>query len=117
MDGWKMTNNVYVTSNNQSGGITANTVNLIEQEDRALTNEVIASYDSIVQDNTAKNIIIYAAIGDRESYQFANQIHNYLSSKYPNVQEGIMYTMYKQPFKGVVAGLDNDNLLIQVGYK
>lgn len=73
-------NNIYITSNNQSGGITAHTVNftkpkreLVDLEKQQLL-EVIAKYPSYKVD-------IHAVMGNAEAFQYAKQIFDFLKSK------------------------------------
>ena len=89
--------NIYVTSNNQMGGITAGTVNLGPQA--RTMNEQLGEQLKQALPETAK-ITVTAVLGDGEAFGFANQIMQWLKSNgYGNV-EGVNQAVYTQPVMG-----------------
>lgn len=69
-------NQVYVTSNNQQGGITAHTVNIGNQQ-RVLQKIHIDYISSNIPDKETP-IELTAQMGDPEAYNFCNEIREYL---------------------------------------
>lgn len=104
---------VSVTSNNQSGGITANTVN-VGSNPRRITRDL---EDQVMQMTAGyKRITVTAVLGDGEALQFADSIFRFLKAKGRNV-EGVNQAVYMQPVVGQIAEADGDTINLIIGTK
>lgn len=92
--------NISVTSYNQSGGITANQVN-IGSNPRVLNSEVQNQLQQILSDRKGQTIKIVSVMGDGEAFNFATQIKNYLVNQ-GYIVSGIDQAIYTQPVMGQV---------------
>ena len=99
---------ISVISNNQSGGITAYSVNIAPQE-RKLDSRLMQQLDDLLSGNSGKKISVTAIMGDQEAFQFATQIQNYLVSKGHN-PDGVNQAVYTQPVKGQIVE-QNENAI------
>ncbi len=108
--GKKDEQNVYVTSYDQKGGITANQVNIGNQP-RTLTPELKTQLDQLLQVNKNKEIRITAVLGDGEAFQFANQIKAYLESKGWKVS-GVDQAVYSNPVMGQTINPEATEIII-----
>ncbi len=98
-----------VASYNQQGGITAGEVN-IGSLPRVFTQEVAVKLDSVLSEIKAdkkKTITVICAMGDSESYNFAEQIKKYLEETGWSVR-GITQAVRNKPIKGVAVYLRPD---------
>lgn len=84
------------TSTNQSGGITANTVN-IGSPPRAITGRLEQQLLNTIP--PGKKVAIVAVMGDQEAVQFASKIREFLALKGCNVSE-VTQAVYAQPVIG-----------------
>lgn len=103
--------NINITSINQSGGITAHTVNVGPQP-RTITPQfeqelirVIAGY---------KKVTVTCVLGDGEGFQFASAITNYLKAKGINV-EGVNQAVFSAPVLGQQANPNGDTMNLVIG--
>lgn len=87
-----------ITSVNQSGGITAQTVNIGPQP-RHLDTGTASNLESLLSKD--KKITITAVLGDGEAFQFASEIVNYLKSRGYTV-DGVNQSVYSQPVMGQI---------------
>ncbi|HWA10064.1 MAG TPA: hypothetical protein VG838_11485 [Opitutaceae bacterium] len=103
--------NVNVTSINQSGGITAQNVNLgvpPRQIDAGLASQIV----SIMGGNKKANVA--AALGDAEAYQFAAKVKDFLSNKGFEV-DGVDQAVWMPPVMGQAAHVKDGTVYFQVG--
>ncbi len=91
----------HVLSINQSGGITAGTVN-IGPQDRHIDAALIAQLEAGIARFRPKEIRIQAIMNDAEADQFALEIHSYLKSKGHNVVGDVDWAMFSRPIRGMV---------------
>lgn len=95
--------NIFVTSNNQFGGITAHTVNItphtvnIAPQPRQLDAASAAQLEAALQKD--KSISVVAIMGDQEAFGFATQIVTHLKSKGYRV-DGVSQVVYSAPMVG-----------------
>ncbi|MCI5156990.1 MAG: hypothetical protein D3906_00865 [Candidatus Electrothrix sp. AUS1_2] len=89
--------NVFVTSHNQMGGITANTVNFGPTA-RSM-NEQLGQQ---LKDNipTEAKVTVTSVLGDGEAFGFANQVLEWLKLNDFNRAEGVNQAVYTQPVMG-----------------
>ena len=88
--------NISITSNNQSGGITAHTVNIgsmRRQLDAASAQKLL---QTLPKNKTVK---VVAVMGDQEAFAFATQILGHLKANGYQA-EGVDQTIYSQPVLG-----------------
>jgi hypothetical protein len=78
------TSNINVTSNYQSGGITAHTVNLNPTYQRKLGNN--ARKELLQNTPRNKEIVIWATMGSEEAYKLASEIFQFM--------KGAGYTLF-----------------------
>lgn len=108
---------VNVTSYNQSGGITAHTVNIGPQP-RTLSTmpKLTASLRDLVP--KTKPVDVYAVMGDADGMQFASEIYAFLGAngyklKYPHISQGV-----RMPVPSGVSAIDHgDYFEVVVGTK
>lgn len=103
--------NISVTSHNQSGGITAHTVNIGAQP-RQLTAASAAELEA--QLPKAKPVSVAAIMGDQEAFSFATQILEYLRSKGYAVT-GVDQVVYSGPVVGQFVNPTNTGFEVVVG--
>jgi hypothetical protein len=103
-----------VSSFNQSGGITAGTVN-IGPAKRVLNDSIREQLDAATVGK--KSISIDAVMGDAEAFQFATEIFDYLKAKgLPVINGGVSQSVYNGPIKGqTLKELPDDGLEIVIG--
>lgn len=88
-----------VTSHNQSGGITAHTVNIGSQQ-RTITEALKQQIRTQVP--RALPITVVAVMGDGEALRFAHELHAFLSSEgFPLRENGVSQAMYSEPVEGL----------------
>lgn len=106
-----------IISNNQQGGIVANTVNIkpsIKSYKRKLDNFQKKKFHEISQ--KYKKIIIDYFMNDTEAYQFAKEIKDFLISKGIKVNK-LNFFVPKKPFFGfrLEESTDKNTLFIKIG--
>jgi hypothetical protein len=103
-----------ITSFNQSGGITAQTVN-VGPGKRTLNESVQEQLDNAMIGK--KKVTVVAVMGDGEAFQFATEIFDYLKGKnVPLYGGGVVQAAFGRPIIGQIANqLPNDELQIIVG--
>jgi hypothetical protein len=90
-------NKINVTSNNQSGGITAHTVNVGPQP-RQMNQEVAASLKQNIP--ASAKVTITSVMGDGEAFAFATQVMQWMKKNgYANV-DGVNQAIYSAPVMG-----------------
>lgn len=90
-------NNVFVTSHNQSGGITAHTVN-VGLAARLVDENLIRQINETIPKGSIVNV--NAVLGDQEAFGFASKILAWLRNNgYKNTknEHGVDQAMYNQP--------------------
>jgi hypothetical protein len=98
--------NIFITSNNQMGGITAHTVNL-----GPTARQMNDSLGEPIKQNipVAAKVTVVAVLGDGEAFGFANQVLAWMKSNgYTNVN-GVNQTVYSKPVTGQSIIKKNDN--------
>ena len=106
---------VNVTSNNQSGGITANQVNIgaaPRKLDFSIQNQLL----SFLQNKNEK-ITITSILGDPESFQFANQINDLLKAQGFTKVDGVGQAVFIKPVIGQFIDRDTSGVKILIGSK
>lgn len=105
--------NIKVTSYDQSGGITANEVNIGTQQ-RKLTSEFIQQLESTLSNDKNKKIEINVVDGDAEALRFANKIKDHLVALgYKNVQ-GVNKRIYAKDWTDAHLFTGPDSYLGQI---
>jgi hypothetical protein len=109
----KVGNNTYVTSNNQSGGITAGTVNIGPQP-RKMDDQFGARLAPAIPKNVKVNVS--AAFGDEEAFGFATEVTAWLRANGWEHVEGTGRAVYSKPILGIEVDTSNPNLIeVRVG--
>lgn len=91
-------NVVNVTSYNQSGGITANQVNIGSQP-RVLDTKLQSQLLQLLSGKKAQTISVVSVMGDGEAFSFATQIKNFLTKEGFTV-DGVSQAVYTEPVMG-----------------
>lgn len=104
---------VNVTSNNQSGGITANQVNIgsIPRNLDVNTERQLLSF----LNSKNERIDINSVMGDAESFQFANQINDFLKSQGFTKVDGVSQSVFTKPVVGQFMNRDSSGVKILIG--
>lgn len=103
--------NIFITSHNQMGGVTAQTVNFGPQQ-RQMNSDIETQLKENI--STSAGIEVITVMGDGEAFQFANQITQWLKSNgYKNVN-GVTQSVFQSPQNGqkLIKESDNDFKLI-----
>lgn len=103
--------NINVTSNNQSGGITAHTVNVGPQP-RMVTPQVEQELMRVVA--AYKKITVTCVLGDGEAFQFASAITSCLKAKGRDV-DGVNQAIYTTPIFGQQMKPEGETLNLIIG--
>ena len=106
-------NDVHITSINQSGGITAGTVN-IGNPTRTITDQNKA----FLQEHLPKDapVTVVCTMGDGEAHSFANDILNWLQANGYSNAKGVDQAVWSQPVIGIgLVPKPEDSFEIQVG--
>lgn len=103
--------NVFVTSHNQSGGITAHTVNVGSQA-RHLNPDIASQLTQLVAKGKPVNVV--AVMGDQEAFQFASEIKACLESQGYSVS-GVDQVIYSEPVVGQFVDPKGDGYEIRIG--
>lgn len=106
---------INVSSTNQSGGITANQVN-IGSIPRNIDNK---TKNELLEMLKVKNepIDISSVMGDSEAFKYANQINDFLKSQGYTKVEGVSQAVYSKPVIGQFIERDNIGIKIIIGSK
>ena len=103
---------INVTSINQSGGITAHTVN-VEPQPRQMTPELGKQLSQLVP--LGSKVTVVAVMGDSEAFAFASAIKSWLQvNGYTNVS-GVDQAVYSQPVTGQNITKKGDGFEIVIG--
>lgn len=114
----KLNNNnptVSVISNNQSGGITANQVN-IGAVPRNLDDKTQNQLLGILKKKN-EPIDISSVMGDSEAFKYANQINDFLKSQGYTKVEGVSQSVFSKPVIGQFINKDSIGFKIVIGTK
>ena len=106
----KETNKINVTSYNQTGGITANQVNIGNQA-RVLNLEIQNQIQQMLSKDKGKTITIVSVMGDGEAFSFATQIKSYLS-QLGHIVSGVDQGVYSEPIVGQVFNPEKLEIII-----
>lgn len=109
------TNIINVTSHNQTGGITANQVNIgsvPRKLDYNIQNQLLN-----ILNNRNEKIEVRSILGDSESYTYANQIFDFLKSKGFSKVDGVTQVVYSKPVVGQFIDRDSIGVKISIGSK
>lgn len=97
--------NIFITSHNQSGGVTAHTVNFGPTA-RTMNAQLGGQLKQHIP--TTAKVTITAVLGDGEAFGFANQVMTWLRENgYGNV-DGVNQAVYSQPVMGQNINRIND---------
>lgn len=110
MDDQKKPNKINVTSYNQTGGITANQVNIGNQA-RVLNLEIQNQIQQMLSKDKGKTITIVSVMGDGEAFSFATHIKNYLS-QLGHIVSGVEQGVYSEPIVGQVFNPEKLEIII-----
>jgi hypothetical protein len=106
---------VNVTSNNQSGGITANQVNIVaipRNLDDKTQNQLLA-----ILKKKDEPIDISSVMGDAEAFKYANQINDFLKTHGYTKVEGVSQSVFSKPVIGQFIDKDSIGVKIVIGAK
>jgi hypothetical protein len=105
---------INITSHNQSGGITAHTVNVNPRFQHALGNAIREKLLHNVP--SQKLAVVWATHGDEESYRYAAEIFDFLKSKGFNLfGSAPVNNIFTSPLYGVTVTPHDDKTEIYVG--
>lgn len=90
-------NNIFITSNNQMGGITAHTVNFGPVA-RSMNPQLGAQLKQAVP--ASAKVKVVAVLGDSEAFGFANQILAWMKTSGYSDVEGVDQAVYSVPVIG-----------------
>lgn len=107
---------VNITSNYQSGGITAHTVN-VGSPARHIDNPGAATFrQTLLTLPINKPVIVSHAVGDSEAIHFAHEIRAFMAANgYSFAIEGVPQAIGGGPYKGVVVETNHPATAIIVG--
>ena len=89
--------NIFVTSHNQMGGITANTVNFGPTA-RSMNPELGNQLKQNIPISSSVRVV--AVLGDSEAFGFANQVLTWMKDNGYTKVEGVDQAVYSQPVSG-----------------
>jgi|GEM_PF-2142787 len=106
--------NINVTSNYQSGGITAHTVNVSPRFQRALGDNI---RQKLLQNVSRQKLtVVWATHGDAESYKYATEIFDFLKLKGFNLFGSTpVNNIFTEPVYGVTVTHQDEKTEIYVG--
>lgn len=103
-----------VSSTNQSGGITAHTINA-RKSARHINQRLKAQINGLIPADKSEKIIVSSSLNDSEAFAFAKEIKDYLVSQGRNV-EGVNQVITIPPAVGQDAYRDENGVFnIRVG--
>jgi hypothetical protein len=97
--------NIFITSHNQSGGVTAHTVNFGPQA-RQMSSQIGATIIHNIP--ISAEVTVIAVLGDGEAFGFANQILQWLKSNGYDNTEGVDQAVYTTPMIGQIINKISD---------
>jgi hypothetical protein len=104
---------VNVTSHNQSGGITAGTVNIYGKQPRHMSQE---NADFLRQHvPTTKKVTVTAIMGDSEAMEFAQEVTTWLRANGWTNVDGVNQAVFSGPVFGQNINPNKDGFDIQIG--
>ena len=89
--------NIFITSHNQMGGVTAHTVNFGPQA-RQMNSQLGDQLKQHIPNSATIRVV--AVLGDGEAFGFANQVLQWLKSNGYSKAEGVDQAVYTQPVMG-----------------
>lgn len=98
--------NINITSTNQSGGITAHTVN-IGPTARSMNEQIGQQLKQHIP--TSAKVSVTAVMGDGEAFGFANQVLAWLRANGYATDEGVNQAVYSQPVMGEILEKKDDS--------
>ena len=98
--------NIFITSHNQMGGVTAHTVNFGPQA-RQMNSQLGEQLKQNIPSSATVRVV--AVLGDGEAFGFANQVLQWLKSNGYNKTEGVDQAVYTQPVMGQNINKKSDN--------
>jgi len=104
--------NINVSSENQSGGITAGIVNLIQEQEITLSEQDKNNLVDMLGDKDNKIHVSLQSGGSSNLTAFAQSILNFLHNKGFDNLQGVNQIMGFSPFKGVVVEKKPDNIFV-----
>ncbi len=104
-----MSDNTTIISSNQSGGITAHTVNIGNQP-RHLTQSLKQELAHLPR---TANVVVTAVMGDQEAFVFGTEINSFLKEEGYNVQ-GVNQAVFTQPVVGqhIIKNSENEYQIV-----
>ncbi|KRQ03498.1 hypothetical protein [Bradyrhizobium manausense] len=113
-DSTKPTGNVYVTSHNQSGGITAQNVHVNTPVQRVMGDNLKSGLLKAVPRN--KRVVVWSSMGSQEAHVLANEIFAFLrSSGFPVFGNSAHQQMFVTPLHGIRLREEGENFNVEVG--
>jgi len=110
----KPTGNVYVTSHNQSGGITAQSVHVNAQMQRKMGETLKKGLLANVPRN--KRVVVWSSMGSQESHVFATEIFRFLRRNgFEVFGDSAHQQIFLTPLHGIELREDGENFNINVG--
>lgn len=108
------TGNVYVTSHNQSGGITAQNVHVNPQMQRIMGDKLKDGLLRVVPRN--KRVVVWSSMGNQESHVFATEIFRFLRRNgFEVFGDSAHQQIFLTPLHGIELREDGENFNINVG--
>lgn len=98
--------NIFITSHNQMGGVTAHTVNFVSQA-RQMNSQLGEQLKQHIPISAKLRVV--TVFGDGEAFGFANQVLQWLKSNGYNKAEGVDQAVYTQPVIGQNINKKSDN--------
>ena len=105
-------NKVNITSFNQTGGITAHTVNLGPTA-RQMNEQLGQQLKQHIP--TDKRVTVVAALGDAEAFGFANQIFQWMKSNGYRDVCGVDQAVFSQPVTGQNINMKGEGYEVVIG--
>jgi hypothetical protein len=94
--------NIYVTSYDQNGGITANQINIGVKQQRHFNNSMKSQISDMLQDFKRNKIELHYQNGDKETFIFASEMKSFLKSESWEVNGPMPTQWFGEPHTGVM---------------
>lgn len=113
-DSAKPTGNVYVTSHNQSGGITAQNVHVNARMQRVMSDNLKSDLLNAVPRN--KRVVVWSSMGSQEAHMLATEIFAFLrSGGFQVFGNSAHQQMFVTPLHGIRLREEGENFNVEVG--
>lgn len=113
-DSTKPSGNVYVTSHNQSGGITAQNVHVNTPTQRVMGESLKAGLLNAVPKN--KLVVVWGTMGNHESYVLASEIYAFLKKNgFQLFGDSAQQQMFITPLHGIRVREEEQSFNVEVG--